>query len=1272
MIVRESPKKSAAQQPPNWPPRSPHEAILSSPGARKKYEERRARQRTSTSPSPLKRTSRLTSRLQPEDESDEEDAETLELKLKAIETRLKLKKLQQAKARQAVEDEGNGSGRTPSRTGTATSGRHPELPRPASAVEIPMSPVRNRRPPEEPKSPARVLLGIDKGMRAQDVSLKRPAGPNARSGGGTVPTFLARANATKSAETAPKKTFSERLAEARTKEKAKEEKQERIEKSRSRGFGLNTNGTGLPSRAGTSMSGTFGTPRSSRDMAPPTRKGPELLKSPSFGDLRPPSTLSSRSDPQSTVFSRPSSSSTQATTITPTSSFERPSLERSNSDQTSLFESFSGLHLKTRHIPHTNLTRTLDTKTIYTIPQLLKTVKSPNYDPPDVESDFVVIGIIASSSAPLNTKNAQRTAKSESDTSSAGKFMVIRLTDLRWELDLYLFDTGFSRFYKLTTGTLVAILNPDIMPPRNRDTGKFSLKLTSSDDTVLEIGVARDLDFCHAMKKDGKECGQWVDKRKTEYCDFHINLQVEKARRGRMEVNTIASFGQGARNGGMFSGGGNRSAKFKNDGLLRSHGRYHDRDLGETMYIAPGPGAAAKLLDGEDLFRREGVGRAEQHRKRLAEQEKERELAKKLGEMGRGAGSDYMKAQAARKPGPFTQGNSSQAQGAANPADDQAAGGLSEAVMELLGKKAGHVSLSPVKRKRTLGTTVTKSTPKEPVGWSGAFKRGLLLSPKKEEKKDEKRESSPAKKRARFMLEEKGIREPGRDSLGGLDRSPILAIEIYSKIKLGPEDLSLASYSRIIFGASQTSVSVPHVHSETSRAQPHTKGQTQYTTMSSNQKEASTPTTTAPKFHAIIAYEDPYVQPLILSALSRTLPQSTYTLITAPSSLPTASTPLLQFLPYESLDFPHLLDHPTTSLANAYIIRKALIRKHYLSTTVANWTTKHPASLLKRHVKPAIEFEVDYAEFLDDALVEAYELRESWEKGQGKDASEREWWILKPGMSDRGQGIRLFSSEDELTAIFEEWEGDSDEEVDEQEQDARSDGGAVGDEKDGIITSQLRHFVAQPYIHPPLLLESGKDAKKFHIRTYVLAVGALKVYVYKPMLALFAARPYVPPWETSNNEEGLRAHLTNTCLQETGEREGSVALFWDLKDEIPEEQSGWKDLVYQQIKDITADVFEAAARGMMVHFQPLPNAFELYGVDFMVGKDENGNLTTYLLEVNAFPDFKQTGEDLKELVAGLFEEVADVAVKPFFGLGDEGSRGTQRMERVLDIDLGRR
>ncbi len=442
---------------------------------------------------------------------------------------------------------------------------------------------------------------------------------------------------------------------------------------------------------------------------------------------------------------------------------------------------------------------------------------------------------------------------------------------------------------------------------------------------------------------------------------------------------------------------------------------------------------------------------------------------------------------------------------------------------------------------------------------------------------------------------------------------------------------------------------------------------------------------TAPdKIQAFVAYDDEYVQPLIVSALKSLLPDDLVDLVTAVAvtddgtfsasrALPTPNARALQIMAYEALDFDHAAASSRSYLINSYMIRKALIRKHYLSTTVEHWVAKRPESVLKTHVQRSEAFEVDYAEFLDDALVEAFDLRESLARNDalGVEAppQDRQWWILKPGMSDRGQGIRLFSTMDELQAIFDGWEEDQPDTDDEEddaddEQAPRGGGGSEDVEKDYITTSHLRHFVAQPYIHPPLLLADG--GHKFHIRTYVLCAGSMQVYVYRHMLALFAAKPYRAPWDAPDDIESF---LTNTCLQ-ASPHETTVQRFWALEG-IAQKT---KEAVFGQICAVTGDLFEGAARAMPVHFQPLPNAFEVFGLDFLV--DAEG--CAWLLEVNAFPDFKQTGGDLTDIVAGFWTGVVREAVVPFFGVGEErllgGGSDEERgdMVRVRDVDLGRR
>ena len=86
--------------------------------------------------------------------------------------------------------------------------------------------------------------------------------------------------------------------------------------------------------------------------------------------------------------------------------------------------------------------------------------------------------------------------------------------------------------------------------------------------------------------------------------------------------------------------------------------------------------------------------------------------------------------------------------------------------------------------------------------------------------------------------------------------------------------------------------------------------------------------------------------------------------------------------------------------------------------------------------------EISYADELDEMWGD-----ELWDLGVELD-DPKKWWILKPGMADRGMGIRLFNSKAALQRIFEEFEGDSDDEGAEANATA-------------VMTSQLRYFVIQ-------------------------------------------------------------------------------------------------------------------------------------------------------------------------------------------------------------------
>ncbi|KAJ6261383.1 DNA replication licensing factor mcm10 [Drechslerella dactyloides] len=676
--------------------------------------------------------------------TSEEDEEALQLQLKAIEMKLKLKRLQKDKKRKAA-----ATTERPNPTSGRVTPPPPSFESTAPDVQVPGSPSPRKRntlttDANPPPSPSRVLLGIDKGLKARDVSLKRAPGMTnliaepprkPQFASSTASTANALRNITKdtanpfsnktaaaAAVVAPVKTFSERIAEQRAGIQAKETRAKENEKLRSKGWNLEpaedartaassqvdpptAMSTTAPSRPSNAMQSSTGSRlQTQRATAPP--KEPEPPK-----PLEGPSSISG-----------PGSEAAAETKAAETA------------DLGAGFDSFSGMHLSRRIIPHTQLARHLNEKEIFPIPRLLKTVHSPDYDPPDVPGDWVVMAIVCSKSEPRDVARE-----------GAGKYIVVQITDLKWEMELFFFGSAFQKYYRVGVGTVLAILNPNIMKPRNQDTGKFSLTLSDNNDTLLEVGVARDLGACKARKRDGKECGSWIDKRRTEFCDFHVEQTISKVRSGRMEVNSIGKLyspprkGQGLRPKRNFLRGGRQE---KEDGLLPV-GPVPDlpqRLGGGGGNVYSMSVSTARLIDhdisGDPSYQAE---KDERMKRALARREKERDLAKSLLAGGNAnTGMDYLKANLDDTDGKKLALGGKQAR----PAPSASSSAPADPTRRLLGADArsallddfrastarltaANISLSPVKSKRKSAeiTATSRDSPSPPPVDERANKR---------------------------------------------------------------------------------------------------------------------------------------------------------------------------------------------------------------------------------------------------------------------------------------------------------------------------------------------------------------------------------------------------------------------------------------------------------------------------------------------------------------------------------------------------------------------
>ncbi|KAF7592496.1 hypothetical protein BBP40_012786 [Aspergillus hancockii] len=710
----------------SWPPKSPREALLSSPNGRKRYEEMQRRRenfgsplkRSTTTPDLHTKSRQLLSD-GVEGSDEEEDEETLKLKLAAIEARLKLKQLQKSR----------GKTNTP---GLDTHDRDDALSRPGSAVsgssrtqdsiwrtnraqdltsrldpnevQVPLSPTRRPAAPASPASPRRYILGIDKGLKGSDVSLRRP--PSSRTGrptsgggvreGAALQSHNALTQALAGDGGQRPKSFSERMAESRSADKLRRERAERLLVNRSSAFQFDkTEMEGFKAAAEARKASPARSPTRTRQTESFSRE--DILRS--CNNLKPTPLKRSQTTPsvrrnvdhdehKSYLHRRNQKSVSEAQAATSRSFEHAGSDEITEGKESTMdkapdatkFEAFSSLHLSNRILPHSFLARTLADKKVLRIPDLLRAVKGPGFElPEDIDGDYVVFGIVASKSEPRQKQDSKNFTSKEVDPFDEGRnntsrYLAITLTDLKWTIDLFLFDTAYPRYYRLSEGSLIAILNPTIMPPPKHklDTNKFSLAVSSSDDTILEVGYAQDIGFCKAVRKDGKTCQSWVDARKTEFCDFHIDIQIRRTQAQRMGVNGgPGMFGPGGRSGPRtgFFGGAKKGGQGGSRNGLKPNGAQYDFESQSLYYVAPAPKprfgngfpshpirpgqSTAKLMDAddEDPFIAAGrMGRGmenkeERFRRRLVEQQREKEITQKLiSSRSGGVGAEYLRA----------------------------------------------------------------------------------------------------------------------------------------------------------------------------------------------------------------------------------------------------------------------------------------------------------------------------------------------------------------------------------------------------------------------------------------------------------------------------------------------------------------------------------------------------------------------------------------------------------------------------------------------------
>ncbi|KAG7189610.1 hypothetical protein KM043_017293 [Ampulex compressa] len=144
----------------------------------------------------------------------------------------------------------------------------------------------------------------------------------------------------------------------------------------------------------------------------------------------------------------------------------------------------------------------------------------------DLHNDWVIAGVL--------------THKSTTKTSKKGSsYAIWKLSDLSENINtisLFMFSTAYKTFWKTTTGTVLGILNPNIL--ESNDDHDLATLSVDNPQKVMILGKSKDMGKCKSIKKNGEPCSSIVNLSQCEFCIYHVKQEYKKcSRRSELQSN---------------------------------------------------------------------------------------------------------------------------------------------------------------------------------------------------------------------------------------------------------------------------------------------------------------------------------------------------------------------------------------------------------------------------------------------------------------------------------------------------------------------------------------------------------------------------------------------------------------------------------------------------------------------------------------------------------------------------------------------------------------
>ncbi|KAH9634291.1 hypothetical protein HF086_011551 [Spodoptera exigua] len=147
----------------------------------------------------------------------------------------------------------------------------------------------------------------------------------------------------------------------------------------------------------------------------------------------------------------------------------------------------------------------------------------------DLSKDWVIGGVIVRKSA---AKKSQK----------GNQFLIWTLSDLKDDLktvSMFLFRKAYNDLWKTPEGTVVAVLNPNVLDRSQNSAEQASLSV-ENPDRVMILGKSKDLGVCKSRKKNGEPCTAFVNLSQCDVCTYHVKQEYQKySRRQELQSSTM-------------------------------------------------------------------------------------------------------------------------------------------------------------------------------------------------------------------------------------------------------------------------------------------------------------------------------------------------------------------------------------------------------------------------------------------------------------------------------------------------------------------------------------------------------------------------------------------------------------------------------------------------------------------------------------------------------------------------------------------------------------